>query len=352
MNRFKQTFLLVLCLALSLSFVSCSNHTTEGVTVGYLLQDGIESRPDWVLKIGEKEVSFDKYRHFFLNEKLELDFGDEGYFEQHPEAEQTLKETVLNDLKEAYALEFLAEEHSVELTAEEIREVEAKKAQDKNELTEEIYVNWLNNLFLTEELYTELLKSNALYDKTYKTFLDDGGLLHITDEELRSHLEENYFCYAQIYIDFASGEGTNIHTATDKTVAEIQKRLSDGDDFYAVAFSHSDDQTMMDYKNGYLKEKSALSEDAQEVLGALKENEISEPLLQSDGYYIFKKMPIGEKVIEENREFLLYGYTDVNEVHTNGLYEDRFYDLISEKAKTLTVEFADCYEAVSSETVY
>ncbi|MBQ2252755.1 MAG: SurA N-terminal domain-containing protein, partial [Clostridia bacterium] len=294
MNRFKQTFLLVLCLALTLSFVSCANHTSEGITVGYLLQDGMESRPEWVLKIGEKSVSFDKYRHFFLNEKLELDFGKEGYFEEHPEAEKTLKETVLNDLKEAYALEAIAKEHSVELTDDELREAEAKIAQDKSELSEEIYINWLNNLFLTEELYSELLKSNALYDKTYKTLLEDGGLLHISDDELKDHLEENYFCYAQIYVDFASGEGTNIHTTTDKTVAEIQKRLSDGDDFYAVAFSHSDDQTMMDYKNGYLKEKSSLDEDVREILGTLKDNEISEPLLKSDGYYIFKKMPIGE----------------------------------------------------------
>lgn len=344
-----------ICLVLSLLFVflplcSCSDELAS-IERGALTVDGKDITPQWVLKIDGKEVPFDEYRYFYQNSKTDLDLGMEGYFSEHPEDEEKLKETVLSYLTECRALEALADEHGITLSADELQAIEKEIAATRSELGDEVFAQNLNGAFLTESVFETMMKNNALYEKTYQHFIGEGGVIHVTEEELAAHLEENYLCYAQIYVDFRSGEGTTTHTKTDTFVGEIVSRLDEGEDFFSVAFSHSDDQTMLDYRNGYLKEKTALGEDQVEILSALKENEISEPLLRDDGYYIYLRMPISDAVVEENRDFLLYGYTDLNQVHTNGLYEDRFYELISNKAPLLDVEYCEQYDKISTETL-
>ncbi len=350
MNKTRVILLCLAALMLLLPLSAC-NQNLEGLDEGYLLQNGMETRPETVLTIDGSNISFAEYRHFFFNAKLELEALTPDYFEQNETAEENLKDLTLSYLKEAHALESIAAEHDIALEADELEEVQKTLSQKRSELGDELYVEFLSDAYLTEEVYLTFLKNNALYEKVYQTFIKESGILHITEEELAEYVKENYFCYAQIYVDFRKGEGTNTHEQTDKDVSAILSRLEKGDDFYAVAFSHSDDQTMMDYKNGYLKKKDIFSENTAKALAELEENEISDPVLESDGYYIYLKLPVGEKVLEENRDFLLYGYTDVNENHTNGLYEDRFYEMIANRAEKSKVTYADCYDLISSETL-
>ena len=347
MKRLTRLLAFLLSLFLLFPLVSCANSSVK-VESGYLLQNGEKTQPEWVVKLGDHTVSFAEYRHFYLNAKVDVNVD----FEKVPSAEAGLKKTVLSYLREAYAVELLAKEYAISLNEDEKAQIR-KEAQDaKSEYGSELYTEMLNNYFLTEELYEKNLFNNALYDKTFKYLTEETGTIHLTDAELEEYLNKNFFCYAQTYVDFRSGEGTNTHTATDAFVKEITDRLSAGDDFYAVAFAHSDDQTMIDYKNGYLAQKNSFDEEKLEVLDALSENEISEPLLQSDGYYIFKRMPIGEAVIAENRDYLLNGYENANGEHVNGIYENRFYDMVVEKANAVSPEFADCYEAISTKTLF
>ena len=170
--------------------------------------------------------------------------------------------------------------------------------------------------------------------------------------EKAAFLEENYYCYAQIYLDFKSGEGTNVHTATEAAIGSVYERLNEGEDFWKVVFSASDDMTMLDYKNGYLRLKDECSEALSAALDALEENAYSEPVLDNDGYYILLKLPIGDAVIEENRAYILSGYDEANGTHVNGLYENRFADLVEARAEEIKVEYAEFYDAISTKTLF
>lgn len=340
----------LLCLALIFCLFSCSSGAKA--ETGYLLLDGEKSTPDWVVEIGDEKISFAEYRHFYLNAKADIDADLDTFFQENPNAEADLKQTVLSYLREVYAVEVLAAEYGISLTDAEKQEIDKKIAQKKQEYGEELFLQFLNDSFLTEELYKKNLTNTALFDKTYASLTRKGGKLHATDDDLKTYLAENFYCYAQIYVDFRSGEGTITHPKTDTLISEIVNRLNDGDDFYNVAFSHSDDQTMMDYKNGYLNAKNILGEEKAEILSKLSEGEISEPYLSNDGYYIFKRLPISDAVIEENRDYLLNGYADANGNHINGMYENRFYELVLEAAGKLALTFHDCYELISSETLF
>lgn len=351
MKNIKRTLALLLLFCLAVSLIGCQSAPLN-VNRGHLLVDGNETRPDWVVKVGDREVSFSLYRYFFKNVQLDMSMGLEGFFDGDEKKETEAKETALTYLKEFYALEALAAKHGISLSDAERKTIHDEQAAERAELGDELYAQMLNDYYLTEDIYLSLLEYYALFDKTYEHFIGEGGKIHVSDEALLKHLDENYLCYAQIYLDFQKGEGTNVHDKTDNLVAAVMERLESGESFFNVVFAHSDDQTMMDYRNGYLTKRDALSEEKLEVLDNLKEGEISEPLLRSDGYYIFLAMPLSEAVIEENREFILNGYTDVNGVHTTGLYEELFYDMIHEESQTLTVSFADCYEDISTESLF
>ncbi len=337
-------------LTLSLLFVSACNKNTPGLDEGYLMDGNLKTTPDWVLKLNDTEISFAEYRHFYLNAKL--DMGDDSYFAENPSAEETLKTTVLSYLAEAHALNAIAAEHGIQLDQEERNALKDEIAATKKEMGDELYAQMLNDYFFNDEVYLLRAENNALYEKTYEALVGDGKKISVSQEELRAYLAENQFCYAQIYVDFLSGEGTDVHTNTDAKAATIMERLKAGEDFYKVAFDDSDDQTMIDYKYGYLTPKSALTETQAKTLSSLAEGEISEPLLENDGYYIYLRMPISDEVIEENRKYLLHGYEDANGNHINGMYENRFYALIAEYAKGFEITYADCYSAISTQTLF
>ena len=315
-----------------------------------MLDGSLQTKPEWVLKLNDTKIPFSEYRHFYLNAKL--DMGDATYFAENPTAEETLKTTTLSYLAEAHALTALAAEHGIELTKEEKKSVENEIANTKKEYGDELYIQMLNDYFFNEELYRMGLENNQLYEKTFEALVGEGKKISISDEELQTYLAENQFCYAQIYVDFLSGEGTNVHTKTDAKVNEIIARLNAGEDFYKVAFDKSDDQTMIDYKNGYLAPKSDFSEAQAAAISALNDGEFSDPVLESDGYYIYLRMPISDAVIAENRDYLLWGFEDATGNHVNGMYEDRFYNLIAEYAKGFEVTYADCYSLISTKTMF
>ncbi len=353
MKTIRSLALLTLSLLCIVSLFSCSkNKEPEGLETGYLLIEGKQEVPDWVLSVNGTKISFAEYRHFYLNAKTDLLTEDAEFFSVEPHAEGTLRENTLNYLLECHAVLALAEEYDISLTREELKEIEAEVTAIRQQYGEEMYARMLSDLYLTEALYQSSMEQNALYEKVYQTMVDEGGALHVTEEELISHITENYVCFQQIYVDFRDGEGTNKHEKTDAYLAKVTERLDAGEAFEKVAFDLSNDATVKDYPNGYLLPKVGLTEQMVKTLELLNDGEVSEPLLEGTGYYILRKMPLSDEVLDENRDHILKGYTDHNGVHTAGLYEDRFGKIISEKAKTLSVEYADCYQYISTDTLY
>ena len=346
---FRSLSLILIPLALAILFSACAQNKIES---GYLVIDGKETTPEWIVKLDGESVGFAEYRHFYLNAKTDLDAGDSAYFSRHPELEATLKETTLDYLKQCYAVTFLAREHGISLTSEEKDAVKAEIASLKNDYGDQLYAELLEGYYLTEDLYYKSKEDNALYEKVYQTLVASGGELNVDEDALAAYITENYYCYAQIYLDFKSGEGTNTHPATQAAIESAYERLKAGEDFWKVAFSASDDMTMFDYKNGYLRLKSECSEALSEALDTLADHEYSEPVLDNDGYYILLKLPIGKEVTEENRLYLLSGYDEANGTHVNGLYEDRFAELVRARADAILIEYADCYEAIGTATLF
>ena len=90
----KKLIAVVLLILLTFSVLSsCADviDNSNFKTDGYLLIDGEEVVPEYVMKIGDNSISFAEYRYYYLNEKAELDGGNEKVWEDYPEYLEYIK---------------------------------------------------------------------------------------------------------------------------------------------------------------------------------------------------------------------------------------------------------------------
>ena len=80
---------------------TASSATASSVTspVGTLTVDGNVVDVPYVMKINGNEISLDEYRYYYLNLKGKMDGGDDSYWTDNTEAEEKLKQTVLDTIK-------------------------------------------------------------------------------------------------------------------------------------------------------------------------------------------------------------------------------------------------------------
>lgn len=181
---------------------------------------------------------------------------------------------------------------------------------------------------------------------------ENSRSVQITPEELKSEYEKRKDSYTQanlklIYIPFVSGQAATVAGA-EKSLSEkealakaeeLAKQARAGADFVQLVVQHSGDPISKE-KNGDfgpIKRSDQLPEAVKQAIFALKPGEISNPVRQPNGFYIFKLIELTPQSFEEIRETLKTELTN-----------DRVRQWVEANAKAtqLQVERADYFESV------
>jgi len=154
--------------------------------------------------------------------------------------------------------------------------------------------------------------------------------IDVSPEEVRQFYEKNQDMFATvrvkvIYIPFSPNAGSQppgqgkkiLSEAEAKAKAEkLYQELKAGADFVKLVREHSEDQTSAskDGDFGTLRRSDRLPEEVKAAVFALKAGQISAPVRQPNGYYIFRAEESGVEPLERVQQQLI---TDLRNAHFN-----------------------------------
>lgn len=321
------TVFLVVCAIL---FVSCAGviENANFETDGYIVIDGEKVVPEYVMKIGSNNISLAEYRYYYLNQKAELDGGDDSVWTDYPEYISYLKEYVEDTLVEVYSIRTLAQENGVQPNFEAVSE---EISEYKKGMSSSDFKKGLSEFHLTEELYEYILQGYELYTSLFDYYFGENGTKTMTDKKLLEYVENNYTHVKHILIypnTTMTDEEYETHLNT------VLQRAQDGEDFDALIKEYSNDSSMPSY--GYYFTDSEMSEEFVAASEELEEGEISDLVKSSYGYHIIKKLPVDENDLQS--------LTDV-------VYNEIFTSIINEKIESAEIEYSPEYEYISPNTL-
>lgn len=318
-----------------LLFVSCVLTSCAGViensnfkTDGYILIDDKETVPEYVMKIGDNSISFAEYRYYYLNEKYELDGGDEKIWTDYPEFVDKLKEYTEASLIEVYSIRSLAAENGVAPNYEQVAD-EIKGYKEGMSSTD--FKSGLASYHLTEELFEYILQGYELYTSLFDHYFGENGTRSMTDREMLQYLEDNYLHAKHILIYPNTTMSDEEYESLLNTVAE---KASTTEDFDALVKEYSNDDAMPEY--GYYFTEDEMPDEFVTACKELEYGEISGIVKSSHGYHVIQKLPIEEDDLGKLKDVV---------------YNRIFAELIDGRINSIEVEYAPEYEYIAPDTV-
>ncbi len=137
----------------------------------------------------------------------------------------------------------------------------------------------------------------------------------IAPEEAQKFYEANKDRYAQarvkvIYISFTNSPPPQTDPAAKKPLTEaeakakaddVRARLSSGADFVALVKEHSEDPTSAakDGDFGTIRRSDKIPEEIQQVIFSLKAGQVSAPVRQPNGLYLFRVEEVSTQTLDE-----------------------------------------------------
>ncbi len=327
----KRKIILTVFLAVfAILLISCKGviENANFETDGYISIDGEKVVPDYVMKIDSNSISLAEYRYYYLNQKAELDGGDDSIWADYPEYISYLKDYVESTLTEVYSIRTLAKECGVEPDYEAVSEElsEYKKGMSSSE-----FKKGLAEFHLTEELYEYILQGYELYTSLFDYYFGENGTKTMTDKKLLEYVDNNYTHVKHILIypnTTMTDEEYETHLNT------VLEKAQNGEDFDALIKEYSNDTSMPSY--GYYFTDSEMPEEFAVVSEDLEEGEISALVKSSYGYHIIKKLPVDEND--------LHALTDV-------VYNEMYTSIINDKIESANIEYCSEYEYISPNTL-
>jgi parvulin-like peptidyl-prolyl isomerase len=297
-------------------------------TDGYVLVEGKEVRPEYVLKIFDNPVSLAEYRYYYLNQKFELDGGDDSVWTDYPEYVEDLSDYVDNTLIEVYSIRKLAEENGVTPNFEAVK---TQLDEYRGSMSSSDFKKGLREYYLTEELYEYILQGYDLYTTLFDTLFSSDGKYAMTDDELLDYLEDNYVRVKHVLVY----PNTTMSDADyEEYLQNILERAKTEEDFDALVSEFSNDTVMPDY--GYYFAEGEMPEEFERAGRALEIGEVSDIVKTSHGYHVIKRLPIDSANLTE--------LADV-------VYNKIFADLINAEISSAEVEYAPEYENITPSTL-
>lgn len=245
----------------------------------------------------------------------------------------------------------LFEDYGLQLSKDEINAVDEKVNQKISAAGSKSALNsalsaYGANVNVLREVYLAEAKLTAL--QTY--LFGDNGIMKVTDDELNSYYQENYYHDKHIlvltaakYVTDAEGNPeVDSTTGSYKTeelteeekaakielAADLEKRIAAGEDFDALVAQYTEDLGMQHFKDGYYF-TSASTYLPTDVINAVKELKIGDvqTVETTAGIYIVKRYELADKA-----------YSDEN---LSAMFSDMSNAVTSIKLQNLVAEHAD-----------
>jgi hypothetical protein len=193
-----------------------------------------------------------------------------------------------------------------------------------------------------QEPHAERLYFSRLQYLSTALMTKEGNLLAISPEEVKAHYEKNkdQFMRAKVRIVYVSFSTVKLEGAKGRTEEEAKARAEEaakkaraGADFTALAKEYSEDADSRDKGGEFPPIKpndNTVPENIRTAVFALKPGEVSEPVRQPNGFYVFKL-----------EEFTTPEFKDVSQDIFESLKQERFSAWMAGVQKSLKIEFND-----------
>lgn len=253
-----------------------------------------------VLKVGDYEVTYGVYRHYYKLLAKSMMGEDKTYFDKEENLKK-LQEDTLQQCKVTAAYFNLAKQAGVTLPTEEKLDQEFKEFVETYEPMYPLYYG------VTMAQY---LEQNAMTISTFKTFYvldtylssalsdyladEKNGMVDLSDEAVKKAMED-YRCVKHIlvgYTDKLSDEDAL------KLANDLAKQLREGGDIDALMKEYSNDYHA-DGENAYTFTYNEMVKEFEETAFSMEIGEVSDPVKSTYGYHVILRLDIDEKSFKE-----------------------------------------------------
>lgn len=287
-----------------------------------------------VLNIGGYDVTSEEYNYYFLNEKFNLDLGDDSFWDTATEEQKNLKGRTEEMLLEFYAMKKLADDAGIPYDGQIAEEADAQVTLMVEQYGgQETFQQLLDSNYLSEELFRmhtlESLRSIELFEK-------------MMGDEIKSSLSDRYLRAAHILIAFNENavDTEAEHARAKERAEEVLAKVESGEDFFKLVEEYGEDPGMVDNLDGYYFTEGEMVEPFYEGALALKEGETSGLVETNYGYHIIKRLPMEDAYIEEN----------LMDFAANEHFET-FMSKLDETMESLEIKPGASYDNISLENV-
>ena len=323
---------LLLSIVMALSLIAGCAKTAKSARLKVV---GKTVKMDSIMTIDGEAVSLDLYRYYYYIIKNNYDQGDESYWTENADAQQTLKDDVLNNLKSVVAIKTLAEANGVALTDDDMQTVEDQVDATIDQLGGySAYVEALEAQYMTDEVYRQLmendLRSNALYTKLY----GKGGEYELSESEMKEIIASDYIRAKHVLIAKTTENAAEI-------AEEVRQKAAAGEDFDELIAEYNEDPGMTNSPDGYYFTDGQMVSEFEQAAKALDEDGGISGVVETDyGYHIIQRLPLDMDYVDENISDLLTSHQQF-----------RYNQFISESMEDQEISFNEYYDRVSFETL-
>jgi len=176
-----------------------------------------------------------------------------------------------------------------------------KKAGGKSYFKEQ-----LQSMMIDEDYFRFMAKYSILYNQLFEGLFKDGGKSYISDADMKTAYNANYYHYKEIYVSTLNEKGIPLKQSekdAQKAIAEdLYKQLTNGTSFDTLAAKYSMDEKddIKDSNGGYYKMASSMTTKFYKAISGLKEGETSKLVETDYGYHIIMRLPIEEDYMNEH----------------------------------------------------
>ena len=261
--------------------------------------------------VGSHKVDASEYA-FYLNYNR-LSTGEEsGTVLFDDEDNAAAREAALDQIVTSEVVRLKCAEFDLELSDTQQQALHAAKEQLIQSLGgKAAYLHYLQQSCLTDRAYDKFQENDYYSTLLYNYMMADSESFY-TDESLRKYFTSHYATVKYIFLSFLDEDGNELDEEALQHILDLADSLSRqaaDADFDGLMAQYNEDVTMT---SGFpISMLEAASTEYLTTLFDLKENEVSQPILQEDGCYILKRCPIPAGYYDENqREIFLAACND------------------------------------------
>lgn len=258
-----------------------------------------------------------------LSDTLNQEIDEEG-----TTLADNMKEQALMQIKYELAVNALAKENDIALTAEEKDAIKEQKQQTIDSMGgRAAFVEALKGMRMSEEIYDASLETGALSQKVFTALFNQGGKFAPDQASIISDLVANYVRVRHILVKGASTDED--FAQKQATANQIHARVTTGgEDFETVladvAAQNPDnkDPGMDTHTEGYVFDKSGMligentPFDSNFVAASLnlQPGQISPVVQSTSGLHVIKRLPFDEAYVTEHiaEYFSIYASNEFN----------------------------------------